>query len=76
MKLILCIAFVLIAAPASAQQQQQSSELEAMYARINAEVNTNLQCNVAAINLNRQLKEAQERVKTLEAKYEPADKPK
>lgn len=73
---LLAVVVLGLASPAYAQQLQlQSAQLEALYARINAEVNNNLQCNTVVIGADRQLKEAQARIKALEEKYEPAPPP-
>lgn len=70
MKIFICIIFALLAAPALAQQP--SAEVQALYSRLTSEVNTSIQCSMAAINLNRQLHEAKELIKALQEKYEPA----
>lgn len=69
---------VFLTLPARAQPtQEHTAQVQALFARTNAEINANLICSTQAIELSKLLKDEQEKVKLLLNKYEPAkaDKP-
>lgn len=70
------VAIILFAAIKSVWAQQvvgpgDSPKEQALLARVQGEINQNLQCSEAFIKQNRELATANARVKELEDKYEP-----
>lgn len=64
---------ILLASVALARgQEQESPRVQALFGRVNSEVSANLQCVANAITLADQLKEAKQKVRALQEKYESA----
>ncbi len=70
-RLAIVMTFLLITAANAQQPQQPTPHDMVMGQRILNEVNANIQCETNAMTLRQELIKAQERVKELEAKYEP-----
>jgi hypothetical protein len=64
---------LLILIPALARAED-TPQIRAMSARIGAEINANLQCNISALELQDKLKAAEAEVKRLTDKYEKTEK--
>lgn len=66
MKKIAALAWVLMMAPAQAQQQQKSPVEQVLTARVMQEIQTSLNCGVDLITMQAALDKANARVKELE----------
>lgn len=69
----LTVAVLLVCGTALAQESQTPLE-QALMQRLNAEVGGGIQCGAAYITLQRELTAAQQKIKTMEEKYEPKSK--
>jgi hypothetical protein len=69
--LIIIMAMVAFATTASAQSQQSPLE-QALSRKLTEEINSSLQCNVAAVNAAKQIADLQKQIDDLKSKYEPA----
>ena len=67
MNKILAVLFLLLPTAALAQQQNDPPIVQVLAKRLNMEYSANLQCNVALVTV-------QEELKALKEKYEPAKK--
>lgn len=75
---IMACAFMLLAVPAGAQQQQlaQTPLEQALAGKLLAELNAGLKCVADDIGLQQRFAASEARVRELEAKYEPKSDPK
>jgi TolA-binding protein len=63
-----------LTASASAQQPQMNPLEQALSNKLTAEINSGLQCNVAAVNAAKQIADMQKQIDDLKAKYEAPQK--
>jgi TolA-binding protein len=63
-----------LTASASAQQPQMNPLEQALSNKLMAEINSGLQCNVAAVNAAKQIADMQKQIDELKAKYEAPQK--
>jgi TolA-binding protein len=63
-----------LTASASAQQPQMNPLEQALSNKLMAEINSGLQCNVAAVNAAKQIADMQKQIDELKAKYKAPQK--
>ena len=71
MKWLLVVCFLIPTVASAEQQQQQSPEVQALIAKLLAELNSGLQCSANSIAGRQELEKAYAEVKRLKDKYEP-----
>jgi TolA-binding protein len=75
MKFLIGVIFwISLAVVASAQVSQQSALEQALSNKLMAEINSGLQCSVAAVNAAKQIADMQKQIDDLKAKYEAPPK--
>ena len=75
MKVLIGIGISLALTASAAAQQPQMNPLEqALSNKLMAEINSSLQCSVAAVNAAKQIADMQKQIDELKAKYEAPQK--